>query len=199
MVDEILCAISLFPRARTNLKAPLRQCISVTVASEKGCSAVEVIIFVRHLFGELGESISVAKSAENERAGRLRDSPSAVFCGVCTCPCHLVARCGPGCDLVVCSVACFRVHRSRSCLRILDARYQLGVVAIGRDPSWVWSVLSNNVDVSEVQCGACSLDMPPVVIVHLALPSAFFRRRVRDCVGVDIRVYRQQVGELVHV
>lgn len=120
-----------------------------------------------------------------------------VCCGVCTSPCQPVARCGPCCDLVVCSVSCFLAHRSRCCLRMLDARYQVGVVSIGRDPAWVWSVLINDVDASEVECGSRSLDLPPVVVIHLALPSVFFRRRVRDCMGADLRVFRQQVGELV--
>lgn len=129
--------------------------------------------------------------------GRLKDPCPVTFCGVCTTECVPAARCGPGCNLLVCSVSCFRIHRKRGCLRTLDARYQVGVLSIGRDPGWVWSILSENVDVQEVKCESRSLDLPPVLVVHLALPAAFFRTKLRDAIGVDLRNFRQQVDELV--
>ena len=52
----------------------------------------------------------------------------------------------------------------------LDFDVGVGVLAIGRDPGWVWKILCCKVVVSEILCSSRSLDLPVVVVVSLALP-----------------------------
>lgn len=178
VVEEVLCAAVLLPLARASLRAPLRVGLSISDASERGGSAAESESFVPSLATFFGEDVSALKSALNEQMARRR-APEASFCGVCTAECSSVARCGPGCGLLVCSFDCYRVHRIRRCPRIFDSRCAMGLVAIGKDPGWGWSLLCQQIEVAPAAVNSSSFSIPSVVIVCWRLPLKLLKHKFK--------------------
>lgn len=183
VVDEILCGVLLLPLARVNLRAPLRASLSISDASERGGSAAEADSFVPSLSRFYGEQMSANMSSLNEQRARLKDAPTRFYCGICTAECSGAAKCGPGCDLIVCSLKCYGAHRGRTCSRLLGARPSVGLVFVGnktihdlasakQDPGWGWALLNRGIDVEMVSVESRSLSIPSILICDFLLVDA---------------------------
>lgn len=193
VTDEILCGVSLLPLARANLRAPLRAAISITDASERGRAAAEASSFKPSLSTFFGEQVSEQKSALNEQLARKREKPQQLYCGVCTAACSGSAVCGPGCGTRLCSFECYKIHRARSCPRIFNARFSVGLCAIGIDPGWGWTLLCSKLEVELMPIESRSLSLPSVSVVSLHDAALFRTDARRDQSQGRMRIVRNKV------
>ena len=109
--DEMLVAALLIPMAYTNLKAPLRQVISISDASEEGGAAAEASLFVRHADNDMAQSFDDASLVRSEEIGKVEQTSRA--CQGCRRILEAnVAQCPLGCGKRFCSVGCFKEHKA---------------------------------------------------------------------------------------
>lgn len=182
----------MLPLARVNLRAPLRKSISISDASERGGASAEAESFLPSLDASLGERIADESAAANEAAGRRKQPDRSSFCGVCTVFTAAGVKCGPGCNLAVCSADCYWIHRKRACPRICSARLAVGFACLGSDPGWTWELLSNQLEVVKVGFDSKSLTLPSVVVVSLRFSAAARRAKSPS----NVRAERQKVKAL---
>lgn len=162
-IDEVACGSLLFPLARANLRAPVRGSISTSDVSEQAGSA-EAFSFLGRFDTEANNNVSEATSAANEPTGRLCDGPKSAMCGVCRTVTAELAFRGPGCGVPVCSVACYEAHRSRGCMRVIDAQSSVALLLLSRGANWGWSLLEQGSALEDMECDRHSLSMHGVVV-----------------------------------
>ena len=129
--DELVLAALLAPLAGTNLRAPIRDGISISDASEEGVGSAVSSSFVQQLssadaaFDDLALDSAVLGSADGGVA-------ADVVCTFCSRPLDkLRFACHSKCHVSACSVSCWARHEADLCVYRRNYRSVVWVIGCG--------------------------------------------------------------------
>ena len=148
VLDEMIVGALLIPFAGTNLRAPIRNKISCSDASEQGGAAAESSSFISGLCRATFESAEdwhsslIEESLRSSSVAGAKISSSNVCCDVCkgvTPSFGRWALCPRKCNKVLCSIECHIEHCQEWCFFPDPGLYQFGEGFCGAGAPLTWA------------------------------------------------------------
>ena len=174
VADELLVACSLLPLAAASLRAPLRQYLSISDASEDGGAAAVAYSFTTHLDKPYAAELLDRTANVNEESSTVSRSDNVIYCVVCleeTPLYNMWGVCGLGCRAKFCRPSCFFYHRRTTCAAVPVSKNEVAWCDLGNESWLAWSLIVSGLMPSDFSSFSQGGNTPGVACISLDLAS----------------------------